>query len=377
MLQNKIYQKYIVEILINFSIILLGLSVIALTIRAVNFLELIVENGYSLSTYFKFSFLNIFGLIPKFIPLSFFFSLFIFLRKHIKDNEFIILWTSGEKKIKIVNLFLLSSVLILILYILLSVFFTPYALNKSRQLLSSQSFTSFLPTVREQQFNDTFNTITFFVEKKVNNELESIVINEQGGNIFKKFSSGSSDINDTTIIAEKGIIEKQSIYLLNGRIITTKENKKDVIEGIDLIKFKEMKIDLSNFNTTVIKNPKLQETSTFVLISCLITGNLRNEICQKELKQEVLPILNRRLVLPLYLPVIALICSFLLFNKNKTLFKEIKIFIFSFLILVLTEIFIKYTGLNESVKIGYVITPFILFIFLYTFLSLKLKKDLY
>ena len=270
MLQNKIYQKYIVEILINFSIILLGLSVIALTIRAVNFLELIVENGYSLSTYFKFSFLNIFGLIPKFIPLSFFFSLFIFLRKH---------------------------------------------------------------------------------------------INEQGGNIFKKFSSGSSDINDTTIIAEKGIIEKQSIYLLNGRIITTKENKKDVIEGIDLIKFKEMKIDLSNFNTTVIKNPKLQETSTFVLISCLITGNLRNEICQKELKQEVLPILNRRLVLPLYLPVIALICSFLLFNKNKTLFKEIKIFIFSFLILVLTEIFIKYTGLNESVKIGYVITPFILFIY--------------
>ena len=105
MLQNKIYQKYIVEILANFSIILVGLAIIALTIRAVNFLELIVENGYSVSTYFKYSFLNIFGIIPKFIPLSFFFSILIFLRKHTKDSEFIILWTSGEKKIKIVNLF--------------------------------------------------------------------------------------------------------------------------------------------------------------------------------------------------------------------------------------------------------------------------------
>lgn len=376
MLQNKIYQKYIVEILANFSIILVGLAIIALTIRAVNFLELIVENGYSVSTYFKYSFLNIFGIIPKFIPLSFFFSILIFLRKHTKDSEFIILWTSGEKKIKIVNLFLFISSFIFIFYILLSVFITPYSLNKSRQLLSMQDYTSFLPTIREQQFNDTFDGITFFVDKKINNQLENIILNEQGSRFFEKYSSGSSDIDATTILAEKGIIEKRNIFLLNGKIISTKENKNNVIEKIDLIKFKELKIDLSNLNTAVIKNPKLQETSTFDLFNCIFTNKFQNQICKKELQQEILTVLNRRLILPLYLPIIALICSFLLFNKNKTLFHEIKVFTFSFLILVLTEIFIKYTGLNEIIRIGYFITPLISFFFLYIFLNFKLKQDL-
>ena len=239
-----------------------------------------------------------------------------------------------------------------------------------------QDYTSFLPTIREQQFNDTFDGITFFVDKKINNQLENIILNEQGSRFFEKYSSGSSDIDATTILAEKGIIEKRNIFLLNGKIISTKENKNNVIEKIDLIKFKELKIDLSNLNTAVIKNPKLQETSTFDLFNCIFTNKFQNQICKKELQQEILTVLNRRLILPLYLPIIALICSFLLFNKNKTLFHEIKVFTFSFLILVLTEIFIKYTGLNEIIRIGYFITPLISFFFLYIFLNFKLKQDL-
>ena len=71
MLQNKIYQNFIREILKTFLVILFGLSVIAWTVRAVNFLDLIVENGYSIMTYFQYSFLNLFGIMTKFIPLSF------------------------------------------------------------------------------------------------------------------------------------------------------------------------------------------------------------------------------------------------------------------------------------------------------------------
>ena len=62
MLQNKIYRNFIKEILKTFFVILFGLTIIAWTVRAVNFLDLIVENGYNVSTYFKYSFLNIFGL---------------------------------------------------------------------------------------------------------------------------------------------------------------------------------------------------------------------------------------------------------------------------------------------------------------------------
>src|SRR5210317_71096 len=100
MLQNKIYQNYFIEIIKTFLTIVLGLSLIALTVRAVNFLELIVDNGYPVTTYFKYSILNIFGIAPKFMPLAFFISVIIFIIKHQRDSEFIILWTSGVKKLQ-------------------------------------------------------------------------------------------------------------------------------------------------------------------------------------------------------------------------------------------------------------------------------------
>ena len=98
MLQNKIYLNFIKEISKTFLVVLFGLSLIALTVRAVSFLELIVENGYPVGTYFKYSLLNLFGIAPKFIPLSFLISLTIFILKHLQDGEFIILWVSGVKK---------------------------------------------------------------------------------------------------------------------------------------------------------------------------------------------------------------------------------------------------------------------------------------
>ena len=73
MLKNKIYQNFFLEIFKTFFTIIFGLSVISLTVRAVNFLDLIVDSGYPIVTYFKYSFLNLFGLAPKFVPLAFFY----------------------------------------------------------------------------------------------------------------------------------------------------------------------------------------------------------------------------------------------------------------------------------------------------------------
>ena len=71
MLQNKIYQNFLIEITKNFVVILFGLSIIALTVRAINFLELIVDSGYPVFTYFKYSFLNLFGIAQNLSPLPF------------------------------------------------------------------------------------------------------------------------------------------------------------------------------------------------------------------------------------------------------------------------------------------------------------------
>ena len=166
MLQNKIYLNFIKEILKTFLVILFGLSIIAWTVRAVNFLDLIVDSGFAVSTYFQYSVLNLFGVLTKFIPLSFLLALIIFIIKQIQDNEFVILWTSGVKKIKVANLFFVFSLFIICFYIILSTFITPLALNKSRQLLNQGGYNSLLPTIRVQQFSDSFTGFTFLVEKK-------------------------------------------------------------------------------------------------------------------------------------------------------------------------------------------------------------------
>ena len=56
MVQNKIYNNFLIDIFKTFLIILFGLSLVALTARAVNFLDLLVESGYSVNVYFKYSF---------------------------------------------------------------------------------------------------------------------------------------------------------------------------------------------------------------------------------------------------------------------------------------------------------------------------------
>ena len=63
------------------------------------------------------------------------------------------------------------------------------ALNKSRQLLNKDGFNSFLPTIRVQQFSDSFQGFTFLVEKKVKNEIKNVFIHDNS-NVLKNLTSG-------------------------------------------------------------------------------------------------------------------------------------------------------------------------------------------
>ncbi len=367
MLQNKIYLNYYIEIFKTFFIIVLGLSLIALTVRAVNFLELIVDNGYPVITYFQYSFLNLFGIAPKFIPLAFLVSVIYFIIKHYNDGEFIILWSSGVKKIQLANLLLLSSLGVLIFYIILSVFLTPMALNKSRNLLNQDQLNNFLPTIRVQQFSDSFKGFTFFVDNKFDNEIKNIFLHDTGNNL-KKFSSNTSNVLSTSIVAEKGIIDNRVMFLINGQIISSKKEK------IEVINFEQLNINLGNLSTSTIKVPKLQETSTFILLSCFLNQPQEYKICNLETKKEIIPNLIRRLILPFYIPILSLLCSFLLIKNNLFFKDKVLIYSTSFFLLVSTELFIRYTGINYQLKYIYILFPFILFFVLYLILIYQFKK---
>ena len=372
MLQNKIYQNYLIEIFKTFFTILFSLTIIAWTVRAVNFLDLIVENGYPLITYFTYSILNIFGIMPKFIPLSFLLSIIIFILKQIQENELIILWTSGVKKIQLVNLFLVFSFFISILYLVFSTVITPSALNKSRQLLSSEDFTSFLPTIKVQQFSDSFKGVTFIVDQKVDNKIKNIFL-QDNANVLDNLSSNNIKNNSNTIIASSGLVEQKKLVLFNGQIISSnKQNTEN-----DIIKFQQLNIDLNNFSNTTIKTPKIQETSSIKLLSCLKIKYLSYENCKNNFNKEIITTLNRRIILPFYIPVISLLASFLLIKPKKNIFfNKISVFIYCFLVLLYAELIVRYTGINQVALNLFLISPILMAVILYYFLTNQFSKEL-
>ena len=111
-MKNKIYYYFFKEFFVFFAIILFTLTVIVWTVQAVNFLDLVTDDGHSFSVYFRYSLLGIPKNITKLVPFTFFVSLYLTILKLEKDNELIVLWTSGVNKIRIVNIVFKISIFI-------------------------------------------------------------------------------------------------------------------------------------------------------------------------------------------------------------------------------------------------------------------------
>ena len=398
MLKNKIYKYFFKKILKSFFTILFAFTIIAWTVRSVNFLDLIVDDGHSLKLYATYTLLNITNVITKFIPLSFLLALTFSILKFERQNELIILWTSGVKKIKIVNLFFFLSILILLFQLLFSVLITPYSLNKSRNLIKDSAINSASLIVKINNFSDTLKNTTFFVEK-VNNkgELENIFIRDNStlfsqmvyGNIEGSFKS------NTSIFAKTGFMKEKKLVLFNG-LIQSQDNK----NNIEYINFSRTELSLNNLASRTIKVPKIQEMSTFNLIECLINKDIskRPDIPKKILstselgrkgersmrncpksgvKTEVLRNLSKRVVTPIFIPLICLISCFMLV-ANKTKDKGLKkylIFSLGFIILVTAEIIGRYSGNSYLNSILYFFTPIISILITYLFLVYKLNFE--
>jgi len=375
MVKNKIYKYLLSEVIKNFITILLTFTAIAWVVRAVNFLDLIVEDGYSSVIYFKYSLLNITTIITRFVPLSFLLSLVISIVKFEKQRELLILWTSGMAKIKIANIFLLIAFFITLLQLILSLFINPFLLNKSRSLLSDTEGLQYYSVLRTNDFSDTFKSITFYVEEKnENNELKNIFIKDVGGNL-NTLTDQVGNKKNLTIVAKKGFIVNNKLILYDGIIqtLTIKNEFKDIV-------FEKTELSLINIATRTIKKAKIQETSSNSLIRCLFSQNNNSDLenCSENFKNESIQNLSRRLGAPLYVPLISIIISFLLIYKKEKKFNYLKkyiLFILSFLILVSAEILLKYTGLSLMSASSYFIFPIIISILFYIYLFKKLMSE--
>ena len=369
MLSNKIYRHFFAELSRYFFLVLFTFSIIVWAVQAVNFLDLIVEDGHGVTVYLNYSLLNIPKILTKFVPLSFLIALFLTILRFEGESEFLILWTSGLNKMKIVNFFFKVSILVTILQLLFSSLINPKFLNQSRSLIKSSNLDYISTMIKSKQFNDTIDGLTIYVEeKKPNGVLKNIFIRDDG-NILKSLEN-SKDSNNVTIYAKEGKIEEGSsgsyLALRNGTI--QKENDKNEIVSINFIK---TNLQMKGLKTKSIIMPKIQETSSKNLIECIISTNKNIDIlnCPKtESKVDTLAEMNRRFGMPLYIPAVSLILSFLLISRNESKRKNLyKYFYFglSFLILVVAEILVRYSGKSFFYSYLYYFIPLISIPFFY------------
>ena len=354
-MKKTIYKYFFYEFVIYFTIILFALAAVVWTIQAVNYLDLVIEDGHSFRIYFYYSLLTLSKVLTKLIPFCFLLAIILTIIKFERDNELIVLWTSGLNKIHIVNLIFRISVLVMLLQLLLTTIFNPILLNFSRTLLKNSEL-QFIPSLlKAKQFNDAVEDLTIFVEKKDEDQIYKNIFIRDDGKILSKIAGSSS----STIFAKSGHMseDEKNLILYDGNI---QKLSKD--GNVNIVKFQKTILSLSGISTKSVLQPKMQETSTKQIFLCLRKKNTIVHNCddsKKSLMDTKIEI-NKRFGMPFYIPLISLISCFLLTSrKDKKIFylnKYIYFFI-GFLILALAEVIVRYSGTSWNHTFVYYLLP--------------------
>jgi len=368
-MKNKFYKYFFQEFLSLLTLIILSLACVVWAVQAVNFLDLVTEGGHSFNLYFSYTILGFPKIIARLLPFAFLVALWITIIKFEKDNELIILWTSGLNKIKIVNLILLISILVTLFQLIMSSTISPKSLFMSRGIIKNSDLSFFPSLVKEKKFNDTVKGLTIFVESKKNNDLKNIFLRDD--------SDGSTS---STIIAKSGYVIKKGGYdflVLFDGIIQKEKIKQNEDNKISTINFTKTEINLSKYAAHTITHPKVQERPSTSLLACLIKftdsifpsfdlNDWASENCyywtseedMRENVNEYLNELNRRFVLPFYMPLIGLISCFLLSSKRESKNSLLRLFCFlaGVLIIIFAEISLRSS--NNSTTLLYTFYTF-------------------
>ena len=375
---NKlIFRKFSLDIVNFFLISSFSITFIVWIIQAVNFLDLVSDDGHSLNVYFYYVSLNLPKIFSKTIVFVFFISIFYIINKYNNSNELIVFWNNGIQKIKFINFILRFSLLFLILQLTLNLFIVPKSQNLGR-LFIKESNIDFLPKlISEKKFINVVKGLTIFVEEYTKEGmLNKIYINE-------KIDQNKSKI----IVSESGRIFKRDnkyiLRLFNGGI--TDINK----DNSFTLNFSETDYDLSSFSTKTVTRSKIQELDSLILFNCIkdyfLDKNLNkneiiktpnNETCHLRTVKSISEELYKRFILPFYTLIISLVgASLVIEPKSKYLMKfhRLNIFLIGILLITLSQISLKF--FLNSINIAYLILmlPLIL-VFIYYFLLLMLTK---
>ena len=333
MKKNKLGYYFIREFLKNYLSILFAFGLIIWITQAVRLLDLISEDGNSISIYFLYILSTLPKIISRIFIIVFFISLIVTISRFENFNELRAIWFSGLDKKKFINYLVKYSILLTLLIILIRLFVVPYFSNYSRYLLLNSEVGSIAPLIKQNNFNNPLKELTVYVGKKNQiNEIEEIVLFEDNEEKTK------------TIVAKSGVLVKENnknlLVLVDGSIQEKNKNGK-----ISILDFDKITLDLNQYNKKTGDHYKFNEMFSFELIQKLINDS---DIRKKDIINE----LSYRVIIPLFIPSLVIL-GFCLIAIHKELINSnlIKIIIF------LAGIFIIFTGeilLNLSSKINHI-----------------------
>ncbi len=378
-MKKLLYRKLFLDYMSFFLIALVSSSLIIWIFQAVNFLDIMIEDGREYKVYINYSLLNFPKIISRLFPFILFFSVYFILIKYEANNELIIFWNFGEDKIKFVNFIIKISLVLFLFQILLTSLIVPKSQDQARSFLRNSNVNFLGNFIKPKRFNDTIKGVTIYSENKDSNGyLYNLFI--------KKNISGGFEIT----YAKKGIfLESKSVPILvlyDGETITSKEN------NITNISFSKSDFLLSNLKSNTITKQKTQEMITIDIISCIVSlykinfNFLLKEPkkiinCREANKINMIKEFYKRLVVPFYIPILMLVpYLIILTSKERADYNRTKLltFLIGVIVIIFSEAMIRFisSGIIENLIIF--LSPFILFIFFYLFFFYKLNlKNFY
>lgn len=377
-MKKILFRKLLFDCLIFFSITLISASIIIWVFQAVNFLDIMVEDGRDYLVYINYSLLNFPKIITRIFPFALFFSFSYVLSKYELNNELMILWNFGINKIQLINFFLIFSFFLMIFQILLTSYFVPKSQNISRQLLKSSNVDFFESFIKPKKFNDNIQGLTIYSDEK----------DDQGNlkNIYLKKETGGSSFQITYSKSGyfKTIGESKILILNNGETINSINNK------LSNFNFTQSELSLAQLDSNIIKVDKIQETSTSDLLECLeryldfsslskkIKSTKKIQNCTIENLDNIYKEIYKRFIIPFYIPILILISTCLIiYSKESINYSRYRIlmFLIGLSIIIFSETTLKFVQNTFLFNMKLVVIPLAIFAILYLVILLKTQKN--
>ncbi len=325
-IKNFIFIKYIfLNILKPFLVISIVLTGIVWLSRSLKYIDLIINKGLSLSSYFWFVSLIAPKILALLLPLISFVAIIYTYQKLKSESELLVAETIGLSKLFLMLPAILFGIIIALFLLLIEVYLSPNNYKTFKSFQSDLRNNFVMSTLEAGSFHNPIKGLTVYIDKaSKNGTVKNILIHD----------TRSKEI-ESTILAKQGILTNfenmTKVIVFDGtRYVFNNKNKKTSI-----LNFTEYEFQIITEKKETERFKQVEERTIKELLYTDIQVN-------KKIKNEFLAEAHRRMSSPILVLFMCALASFsILFGEFKKKALARKIIICSSIAVVLQAAYIS------------------------------------